>query len=440
MSSCKRVKIEPKNLDSSGGGTKLDAIIDHRHNHSDNDDEDDDDDDDLLIVEPPVVTPLKGAPAASTNFTQEDGDVQVVGTLHTQLLPHMRPHCTEHTLCDMQDSVLSQANVNLNLQACHLCYCYVCDVPAKKCIEWTNHCGATDKGASGTDWKVQRAQHQQGIRVLDTKVVFHARYKRAQVLKRVFLMTAKLGIEGVDLQCTAAGIGFKVTGKNVILDFFLLAAGFDTYQCDMAVVSLNFEIRCTVAALTAVRRKTDALVLTGTGGSLTVQLECENATRPARFALAQDGQYKESAEIVNTHYPPLCTLPTSTLQRMIQTITWMDANVCTFSLDWDDDRQKLTIQAVRPRAVLCRAALHLRSCANTLDQANPTSLAFDAADTTHWFTFTFPSRLFYCITRPPLLSPSVSIRLKAHFPMKVEFNLGEQGGYLHVYLAYCGEK
>ena len=69
----------------------------------------------------------------------------------------------------------------------------------------------------------------------------------------------------------------------------------------------------------------------------------------------------------------------------------MDANVCTFSLDWDDDRQKLTIQAVRPRAVFCRAALHLRSCANTLDQANPTSLAFDAADTTHWFTFIYVS-------------------------------------------------
>ena len=40
---------------------------------------------------------------------------------------------------------------------CPKCYCYVCDVPAGNCTEWSEHCKASHKSA---EWRQRREQRK----------------------------------------------------------------------------------------------------------------------------------------------------------------------------------------------------------------------------------------------------------------------------------------
>jgi hypothetical protein len=82
--------------------------------------------------------------------TNDDDEIQLVGTVNEQKLPHMRPHCLEHVY-------QSSTGIHQNQRFCDLCYCYVCDVKASDCEEWNTHCLATDQGPRASYWRNQRA-------------------------------------------------------------------------------------------------------------------------------------------------------------------------------------------------------------------------------------------------------------------------------------------
>jgi hypothetical protein len=69
----------------------------------------------------------------------------------------MRQHCTECTFIaprmNEEYSKYAPPTMEANTKTCDLCYCYVCDCPAKECSKWSsgtgalseNHCCASDK-------------------------------------------------------------------------------------------------------------------------------------------------------------------------------------------------------------------------------------------------------------------------------------------------------
>jgi hypothetical protein len=116
----------------------------------------DDDDDDVMLVPPvlPEIHPAAAAAAAAA-ATNNDQDVELVGTVNETRLPHMRQHCTVHPF--NPSAALSSSN---NMEFCDLCYCYVCDKPAKECTQWfvANHCMATNSGPNAAMWNRLRQQ------------------------------------------------------------------------------------------------------------------------------------------------------------------------------------------------------------------------------------------------------------------------------------------
>lgn len=87
------------------------------------------------LLVPATVLPFSPPAAAAATA---GGDVEVVGTMNPMRLPHMRQHCTEFPFDeDVQ-------------KFCGDCFCYVCDVSASECRNWSEeHCRATDTGARG---------------------------------------------------------------------------------------------------------------------------------------------------------------------------------------------------------------------------------------------------------------------------------------------------
>jgi hypothetical protein len=102
------------------------------------------------------------------NATGDDDDeVMVVGHINHVELPHLRQHCTVFPFDDTPDvyDVYAQSVVTVNMQSCPLCYCYVCDCPAKDCSKWhseeagnfaVNHCCGTEKVGR---WVQRRTQN-----------------------------------------------------------------------------------------------------------------------------------------------------------------------------------------------------------------------------------------------------------------------------------------
>jgi hypothetical protein len=117
----------------------------------------------IEIVEPdaPVIHPVASASASAQLATTSDEDIVVVGTANESRLPHMRQHCQEHKFCPS-----SQTS---NLLFCDLCFCYVCDKPAKECTKWEigHHCHASDTGPQGFTWARLRKQLKQGRKNLE---------------------------------------------------------------------------------------------------------------------------------------------------------------------------------------------------------------------------------------------------------------------------------
>jgi hypothetical protein len=73
--------------------------------------------------------------ASSQAASEADEDIFVVGTANECRLPHMRQHCPDHKVVQDVWVAINQEETlaHGNLAFCHLCYCYVCDKPAKDC-------------------------------------------------------------------------------------------------------------------------------------------------------------------------------------------------------------------------------------------------------------------------------------------------------------------
>jgi len=102
-----------------------------------------DDDQDSEIVVLSNKTPI--LPILQSKVSTTTDKVQVVGIHNEQCLPHMRQHCLEHRY-----NPNSTAD---NQRYCHKCYCYVCDILASECSQWSSHCNATDIGAAQDYWR-----------------------------------------------------------------------------------------------------------------------------------------------------------------------------------------------------------------------------------------------------------------------------------------------
>jgi hypothetical protein len=116
-------------------------------------DEDDDDDDDSKVqaVEAPKLNLKTDDSTDNTDMDEDDDDdeIQVVGATGSNALadfPHPRIDCVVHHW--KADSSLTDKQKH-----CDHCYCYVCDIPAKECKEWTSHCVANNKERK---WRLER--------------------------------------------------------------------------------------------------------------------------------------------------------------------------------------------------------------------------------------------------------------------------------------------
>ena len=88
----------------------------------------------------------------------EDDDVEIVGTKTNSALvamPHARCSCPTVHFIVLPEKEASERVRNTNSKACDKCYCWVCDVLASECTEWSSHCMAFDRDPT---WKKRRAE------------------------------------------------------------------------------------------------------------------------------------------------------------------------------------------------------------------------------------------------------------------------------------------
>lgn len=112
----KKIKTEgSNNIKTEGSNSKSNATAASKY-------------DEVEIVDAPDA---QIAEEVAANDAEADGEVLMVGTVNETRLPHMRQHCTkfkfEYIRYHVPFITLS------NALHCDLCYCYVCDKPAKEC-------------------------------------------------------------------------------------------------------------------------------------------------------------------------------------------------------------------------------------------------------------------------------------------------------------------
>ena len=115
--------------------------------------------------------------AASSARGAADEDIELVGTANETRLPHMRQHCPDNKFVQDVSHLQRQGrtfterqslkeNMQDNGSFCDLCFCFVCDKPAKECTSWSSpgltvsscHCHASDTGRDAFFWKGQRSR------------------------------------------------------------------------------------------------------------------------------------------------------------------------------------------------------------------------------------------------------------------------------------------
>ena len=145
----------------------------------------------VIEREGPEIHPVAAASAGA------DEDIEVVGTANESRLPHMRQHCTEKKfvkdVIHLQSKAYKTAEQSQavrdglasNSACCDLCYCFVCDKPAKECTSWvssretsskasrSSHCHASDTGMDSTMWKTLRTQYKKNANTNDSALRAH---------------------------------------------------------------------------------------------------------------------------------------------------------------------------------------------------------------------------------------------------------------------------
>jgi SNF2 family DNA or RNA helicase len=112
--------------EEEGGGANLEALEGKRNFEA------------VELVEAPAGT-LQ--PCKRPRVENGEG-IEIIGTKNHDDLPHLRSECPEYPF----SRVAERASM------CDLCFCYVCDIEARMCLKWHDHCHATDKGADGVRW------------------------------------------------------------------------------------------------------------------------------------------------------------------------------------------------------------------------------------------------------------------------------------------------
>jgi len=108
-------------------------------------------DDDVVEVAPPAAAaPVSWERAACSDLTNADlseGDLSEGADLliadgpsstHWCDMPHARCDCTR----------VAPLGTGHDLDACPMCYCSVCEVPASKCESWAAHCSVVSPAAA----------------------------------------------------------------------------------------------------------------------------------------------------------------------------------------------------------------------------------------------------------------------------------------------------
>lgn len=110
-----------------------------------------------------MVSGIGAAVQAETVPDNDDDELVVLDTgnsTNAMLFPHSREDCNakpfsrSSNVAGKGHTYVSPAAANAaNRQHCDMCYCYVCEIPARKCQEWSRHCDATFKVPM---WKAEK--------------------------------------------------------------------------------------------------------------------------------------------------------------------------------------------------------------------------------------------------------------------------------------------
>ena len=120
----------------------------------------DDDDSDLEILDAPPEA-AKGPEQVLHDDVDGDGDLVVVGSsgLVASNMPHPRHACTTHRFRESK----ARRTVAENARRCDHCWCFVCEVRAAECPQWSSndvqkpaHCNAYPKAGFWADEKAAR--------------------------------------------------------------------------------------------------------------------------------------------------------------------------------------------------------------------------------------------------------------------------------------------
>ena len=92
---------------------------------------------DEVVEVAPMETAVEVVQALASCTGSNGDDVEFVGgnVIVASEMPHARESCTQFPFCTVPTSS--------NERRCHFCYCYVCDIIASECLEWTKHCNAS---------------------------------------------------------------------------------------------------------------------------------------------------------------------------------------------------------------------------------------------------------------------------------------------------------
>ncbi|XP_066291845.1 uncharacterized protein [Branchiostoma lanceolatum] len=139
------------------------------------------DDDDVIFVESPTIDPLQPTGAGNlqgSTMSADEDDLLVtfVSLPETAHYPHARGDCKIHSFKQIGIQKLGKSwgygkwkslqsrevdlttigPVENNAKYCEKCYCFMCDVPADQCQQWTNPAGAHCNAYKCPSWLAQQ--------------------------------------------------------------------------------------------------------------------------------------------------------------------------------------------------------------------------------------------------------------------------------------------
>jgi hypothetical protein len=325
---------------------------------------DDSDTDDVEIVDPPpseykfvhndqtLDTTIKQQKQLPRKESEDDDhdSVQVVAT-SMLTLPHMRQHCTVHPFSNRTNSDDAAKN---NEITCDLCYCYVCDVPAKDCKEWSVHCQATDEILR---WRVLRNDKKNGIHHSVTestntpKIIFEGRMKRGKRLDTILGMMYNFRFTQFHMIFEPTCISIREFDINGGVEFKLFHNAFLDFRCPHPSSIFVDNLGMVLSNLTDCRRKTDNLKIFVTDNCLRLEVEPTCSYRRNIVSVARSMQIREEQETNfsiawNSSHLCKCDLPVNLFGSILRDLGSRYFDFFVFSSEDDIlSKDKLLISA-----------------------------------------------------------------------------------------------